>query len=48
MFALFLVSISAMDSDSWIPYIMLFVSLAWLALFAYANGQWGGYTDDAF
>jgi len=45
---LFLVSACALDSDSWIPHIVCMVSLLWLALFAYANGQWGGYTDDAF
>ncbi len=45
---LFLVSACALDSESWIPHIVCFVSLIWLALFAYANGQWGGYTDDAF
>ena len=45
---LFLVSGCALDSDSWIPYIVCFVSLLYLAWFAHANGQWGGYTDDAF
>lgn len=45
---LFLVSACALDSDSWIPHIVCMVSLLWLALFAYANGQWGGYTNDTF
>lgn len=46
MVFLFLVAGCALDSDSWIPHIVCIVSLLWLALFAYANGQWGVYTDD--
>ncbi len=46
MGGLFLVSACALDSDSWIPHIVCSVSILWLALFAYANGQWGVYSDD--
>ena len=33
-----LISMCMVDSESWIPFIMVVVSLSWLALFAYANG----------
>lgn len=37
----FLISASAMDSDSYIQIVTLFISLAWLLLFAKANeGRW--------
>ena len=39
-FVLFLLSACAVDSESWIPTIVLFVSMSWLSLFAYANGEW--------
>ena len=36
---IFIFSVSAVDSDSWIPFITLIVSGAWLALVAWANGK---------
>lgn len=36
---LFLVSGCALDSISWIPFVVCGVSGAWLALFAYANNM---------
>jgi len=39
MVVIFLVSGCALDSASWIPHIVCSLSLAWLALFAYANKQ---------
>lgn len=39
---LFILSGCALDSDSWIPYIVCYGSGAWLALFAYANGMFYG------
>lgn len=36
-FMLFIISVSAMDSDSWIPTITMFGSLGWLLIFALAN-----------
>ncbi len=33
----FLASASAVDSDSWIPFIMYCISGAWISLFVYAN-----------
>ena len=45
MFLLFMFSVSAIDSNSWLPVIMAVVSLLWLAVFAYANGYMGGDDD---
>lgn len=36
-FIVFLVSLACMDSDSWIQIVTLFLSLAWLMIFALAN-----------
>jgi len=36
-FIVFLVSLACMDSDSWIQIVTLFLSLAWLMIFAIAN-----------
>lgn len=44
---LLLLSGCALDSDSWIPHIVFFICMIWLALFAYANGQWGVSEDDS-
>ena len=38
MVILFWFSACAVDSDSWIPIITLFVSLGWIMLFALVNG----------
>ena len=43
---LLLLSGCALDSDSWIPHIVFIVCMAWLTLFAYANGALGVYADD--
>lgn len=43
---LLLLSGCALDSDSWIPHIVFFICMAWLALFAYANGALGVIEDD--
>lgn len=39
MVFLFLLSGCALDSNSWVPCIVCGASLAWLALFAYANKE---------
>lgn len=31
------------DSDSWIPFIIVCVSMGWLIIFAYANDWFEGY-----
>jgi hypothetical protein len=36
---LFTLSMSAMDSDSWIPAVVMILSLAWLLLFSLANEE---------
>ena len=36
---LFTLSMSAMDSDSWIPPVVMILSLAWLLLFSLANEE---------
>lgn len=36
-FMLFIVSVSSLDSDSWIPYIGLLLSMMWLTPFALVN-----------
>lgn len=36
-FIVFLVSLACMDSDSWIQIVTLFLSLAWLMIFALVN-----------
>ncbi len=34
------------DSDSWIPFIIVCATSAWLILFSYANNWFEGYFDD--
>lgn len=36
----------ALDSDSWIPFIICCINIAWLALFGYANNWFEGWCDD--
>ena len=36
-FILFLLSLASMDSDSWIPGVVMIMSLVWLVLVALAN-----------
>ena len=43
---MFLVSACAIDSPSWIPTIVCMVCMAWLAVFAYANGMMDDYGDE--
>lgn len=43
---LFMISVCAADSPSWIPSIVSMVCMAWLALFAYANGMMNEYCDE--
>lgn len=38
MFCLFFFSMSAIDSESWLPAIAMIVSAGWLGFFAWANG----------
>lgn len=40
MALLFIISGSALDNHSWVQYIVCGGSLAWLALFVYANKEW--------
>ena len=42
MFA-WIVAACAIDSESWIPTIIICVTSAWLTLFAYANDWFEGY-----
>ena len=39
MALLFIISGCALDNHSWVQYIVCGVSLAWLALFVYANKE---------
>lgn len=45
-FILFFVSACAVDSPSWIPTIVYMICMAWLAVFAYANGMMDDYGDE--
>lgn len=38
MIGVFFFSIAAIDSESWIPFVLLIVSLMWIVAFAAANG----------
>ena len=47
MLVVFILSVSALDSESWLPVITTVVSMGWLVLFAWANnwfyeerGEW--------
>lgn len=42
MAAIFIISGSALDSESLLPFYLCLGSAAWLALFAYANGMFYG------
>ena len=35
---IFMISLSAIDSDSWIPLISFCISLIWLIIIGFANG----------
>ena len=39
MVLVFFLSVAAIDSESWIPFVTLFVSLGWIWLVAWANGD---------
>lgn len=41
-----MISACAVDSPSWIPTIVFVVCMAWLAMFAYANGMMDDYDFD--
>ena len=40
MAILAILSVCAAESESWIPAIVLLVSMTWLGLFVFANGEW--------
>ena len=39
MVLVFFLSVAAIDSESWLPFVTLFVSLGWIWLVAWANGD---------
>ena len=43
---LWVISLAAIDSESWIPTIVGMACMIWLSIFAYANGMMNDYEEE--